>query len=108
MGKKWSTYLITIAALSSLISAPAISQSTKPSKHIAKIMAKGDGLSEQTAYRVGSVREEYEIIAALGLTSNGQALVVRKKPYDVLDAKDPRTGATRQLWFDISSFYPEI
>jgi hypothetical protein len=37
-----------------------------------------------------------------------QALVVRKKPYDVLTFRDPRDGSTRALWFDIGSFFPEI
>jgi hypothetical protein len=100
--------LTAISAVASQAPAQTSAQAPTPSKHIAKILSKGDGRSDQTAYRVGSVHEEYEVIAALGLTSEGQSLVVRKKPYDVLDAKDPRTGATHQVWFDISSFYPEF
>ena len=95
-----------------LTSAVAVGQPTLPSasvsKHIAKILSRGDGTSDQSAYKVKSVREEYQILAALGLTAGKQSLVIRKKPYDVIEASDPRTGATREVWFDIGSFYPEI
>jgi Domain of unknown function (DUF4919) len=88
--------------------APAASPVAAPSKHIAKVMARGDGRSAETAYRVGSVREEYEIVRALGLQVESQALVqARKKPYDVLTVRE-RGGGTRALWFDIGSFFPEF
>lgn len=76
-----------------------------PSKHIAKIMARGDGASPETAYRVSSIRDEYEIVRALGLEVRSQSLVRRKKMYDVLEVADPRDGSIRRLWFDISRFY---
>jgi hypothetical protein len=77
------------------------------SKHIAKILAAADGATEQSAYKVSSVHDEYQIIAALRLTPKVQSLVIKKKPYDVIEAAD-ETGATRKIWFDISSFYPEF
>jgi predicted RNA-binding protein associated with RNAse of E/G family len=53
------------------------------------------------------VHEEYEIAAALGLKVVEQSLIDGKTPYDMLKAVDG-DGNTRELWFDISSFYPEI
>ena len=78
-----------------------------PSKRIAKVLAKGDGLSRESAYRVRSVREEYEILRVFGLTPGKQSLVIgpNGKAYDTLEGTDPRTGQTLEMWFDISSFY---
>jgi hypothetical protein len=101
------SYLIGLALLGSV--APA--QSTPPpsvSKHVEKILSRGDGATQATAYKVSTVHDEYEILAALHLTPKEQALVVGKKPYDAITAVDPATGAERKLWFDISSFYPEF
>ena len=77
-------------------------------KQVMKIISRADGKSPETAFKVGSVREEYEVLMALGLTPKSQALVVKKKPYDLLTAIDPSTGSEREVWFDISSFYPEF
>ncbi|MGN6850241.1 MAG: DUF4919 domain-containing protein [Sphingomicrobium sp.] len=96
--------------LALVISGAPVSAADQPaaiSKHIAKILAATDGATEQTAYKVSSVHEEYEIVAALKLTPKIQSLVVKKKPFDVIEAAD-ETGATRKIWFDISSFYPEF
>jgi hypothetical protein len=76
-----------------------------PSKHIAKIMARADGASPETAYKVSSVRDEYEIVRSLGLEVRSQSLVSRKKMYDVLEVANPKDGSLRRLWFDISRFY---
>ncbi len=97
-----------ICVLGSVTLAQPDPQAPTVSKHIAKILSRSDGLSERTAYRVSSVHDEYEVLKALGLTSDKQSLVQTRKPYDVLETKDPRTGALRVLWFDISSFYPEL
>lgn len=101
-----------IFAVFALVGSAANAQSSAPAttipQHIAKIVSRADGKMPDTAYRVGSVQEEYEILKVLGLTSKSQALVVKKKPYDVLTAVDPATGSERQVWFDISSFYPEF
>jgi len=101
-------YLVAAAAIGSAAPPQTAGQSSTPSKHVAKILSRGDGTSEETAYKVGSVHDEYEVLSALGLTSEQQSLVIKKKPYDVLRAKDPKTGAVRDIWFDISSFYPEF
>ena len=100
-------YLIALAVISGPIPASAADQSASPSKHIAKILSATDGATQETAYKVSSVHEEYQVIAALKLTPKVQSLVVKNKPYDVIEAAD-ETGATRKIWFDISSFYPEF
>jgi hypothetical protein len=97
---------ITIAlALSASTTFAQASLAPVASKHIEKIMSKGDGASRATAYKVGSVRDEYEIVRLLGLETKRQALIVEKKAYDLLTVVDPATGNERELWFDISSFY---
>jgi hypothetical protein len=79
----------------------------EPSGRIAKVLAKGDGRSEKTAYRVKSIDEEYGILRVFGLEPGVQSLIINDdgKPFDMLEAKNPKTGETVQLWFDISSFY---
>jgi hypothetical protein len=70
-------------------------------KRIAKIMSKGDGRTKESAYRVSSVKQEYQILAVLGLEPVSQALVIDDKSYDLLKARDPKTGAERDVWFQI-------
>ena len=79
----------------------------QPVGAVAKIIRKGDGLSEDTAFKVSNVRQEYEILRVYGLEPHIQSLVNGKngKNFDVLEAKDPKTGKSYRLWFDISSFY---
>jgi hypothetical protein len=102
--------MIALVAALALALSPASAPADAPpppSEHIAKIMAKGDGRSPETAWKVGSVREEYEIVRALGLTVRSQSLIGGKKPYDMLEVADAR-GNVLRLWFDISAFYPEF
>lgn len=77
------------------------------SKHIQEIMARGDGLTPATAFKVASVKEEYEIARALGLKISSQALIVQKKPFDKLTGTN-EAGETREVWFDISRFYSKF
>jgi len=99
-------YVIGLALLGSVASAQP-SSPPSVSKHIEKILSKADGSSQATAYRVSPVRDEYEVLNALHLTPKSQALVMGEKPYDAITAVDP-SGAERQIWFDISAFYPEF
>ena len=94
---------LAVFGLATLVQAQG--QPISPSKHISKIMARADGTTEQTAYKVQSVHDEYEILAALQLSPKVQSLVIKKKAYDVIEAVD-QSGASRKVWFDISSFYP--
>ena len=75
-------------------------------RRIASLLAATNGATAETAFHVRSIREEYEILGALGLCPEMQSLIQQgRHPYDMLSARDPRTGATRELWFDISSFF---
>ena len=71
---------------------------------LAAIMAAGDGLSAETAYKVPDIQTEYAIMRQLGIAVRQQSLIVKGKPYDLLEGT-AADGSTRQVWFDISSFY---
>ena len=101
-------FLILLGALGAAAVAQPSTTTTNVPQHIAKILSRADGHSKEMAYKVSSVQEEYQIMRALGLTIRLQALVEDKKPYDLFKAVDPATGAERDVWFDISSFYPEF
>jgi hypothetical protein len=79
----------------------------EPSKRVAKIIARGNGLTKESAFRVRSVGEEYEILRIFGLQPGKQSLAIEPngKSFDVIDVTNPRTGRTFDVWFDISSFY---
>jgi hypothetical protein len=80
--------------------------SAPPSRRIAQLLASATGASAATAYRVRNIGEEYQILDALGLCPQMQALTMpNNHPYDVLTGVDPRTGESRDLWFDIASFF---
>lgn len=73
---------------------------------IAKILASADGKTRETAYPVGAVSEEYDLLRALGFKPKEQALIVEgKKAFDVLTVIETRSGEDRKVWFDISSFF---
>ena len=75
------------------------------SSHIRGVLASGDGKTLETAYKVDSVRDEYQVAAALGLRIKSQTMIGGKFPRDVADVEDA-DGNTRKIWFDVSSFYP--
>lgn len=99
--------MIAIPALAAIAATlPAETVVEPVPKRIQKIIAKADGMTAETAFKVASIDEEYRVLQALRLQPRSQALVVhRKKPYDVMTVTD-ETGAERQIWFDISRFYP--
>jgi hypothetical protein len=94
-------------AIALLVSTASNAQPVPASKHIQMIMVKGDGLTPATAFKVSSVKEEYQIAAALSLRVQSQSLVIQKKPFDMFKAIND-AGDAREIWFDISSFYPEF
>ena len=49
------------------------------SKHIQMIMAKGDGPTSSTAFKVSSVKDECQMVDALNLKVQSQSLVMQKK-----------------------------
>jgi len=86
---------------------PALVPIVEPSGRVAKIFKTGDGRTKATAYKVKSVGEEYQILRTFGLVPGIQGLITDNdgKAYDMLTAKNPKTGETVELWFDISSFF---
>ena len=73
---------------------------------IASLIATTDGATKETAFKVKSVDEEYQILRALHCRPGKQSLIIGddNHPYDILEVTTPE-GANRQLWFDIKSFY---
>lgn len=96
-----------VAAALLFLTTAATAEPAKPDvpARIAKIMARGDGLSMETAFKVSSVQDEYAIVEAMGLELARQSLVILKRPYDVLEAIDA-DGKTHKIWFDVSRFFP--
>ena len=94
-------------AIAFLIATASNSEPVSVPKRIQKMMGKGDGLTAASAFKVSSVRDEYEIARALNLKIQSQSLIIQKKPFDMMKCAS-ETGETRELWFDISSFYPEF
>lgn len=72
----------------------------KVSGKIAKILAKGDGKSRETAYKVRDVAQEYAILEALTLKPVSQSLMVDKKAYDVITVQDA-AGRQFDIWFEV-------
>jgi hypothetical protein len=69
---------------------------------VKSILNSGDGKSKDTAYVVVSVHEEYVILRVLKLQMAGQSLVSDKgHSYDVMETKDPKTGETVKLFFNV-------
>ena len=97
--------LLTAILLS--LAAPTMPAATPPpSDHVQQLLRQTDGTSAERAFKVNSVAEEYQILRALGLKPGLQSLVSNHgRMYDVLTATDPKTGQSRDLWFDINSFF---
>lgn len=69
------------------------------------IINSGDGQTPETALFVISIVEEYQALAAMGLTVDGQRLVHKgNHHYDVLTAHN-KEGETRDVYFAIDTFY---
>ena len=83
-----------------------IAVADKPDNRVGKFIASTDGASKEGAFKVKSVDEEYRILRELGLRPVQQSLVTGDdhKPYDLIEATDSQ-GSSRQVWFDISSFF---
>ncbi len=73
-------------------------------RSIAKLLSRYDGQAAATAYKVRNVRQEYQILAAIGMSPERQRLVMQGGTFDVITAVHPQTGARRDIWFRISSF----
>lgn len=91
------------AILLAIVVAPAMAGCVRS---LEQQLASTTGSGPETAFKVGSIGEEYQILGRLGLQRASQALVAHEgRMYDVLTATDPATGEEREVWFDISSFF---
>jgi hypothetical protein len=88
------------------LAAVAFTATPAAAKSIEKILASAGGTGPDDAYKVSSVEQEYRIAAALGLEVGRQSLNIDgKRQFDKLVCTDKKTGETRELWFDVTSFY---
>lgn len=73
---------------------------------IESILGSGDGRSQETAWQVIHIGEEYLVLAYLEYEREDQALVFGEdgRAYDRFNVKDAE-GKSRTLYFDVSSFY---
>lgn len=73
---------------------------------IASILDSGDGKSEETAYVVISIEEEYAILSVLGIRQPQQALVYgTDHTYDQFEGADGKTGKKVTLYFQIDLIF---
>ena len=98
--------LVAVVALCCFAPVVTACATTAAPIEMAAIQSGELGATQETAIKVRSVREEYQILNELGLKMQKQALSLDgRKAYDVLTVIDPETGVERQLWFDVSSFF---
>lgn len=77
---------------------------------VRSILDSGDGKTTASAYKVICVREEYNVLGALGLRIQSQSLAKKgARDYDVLTVLDPKNNSTVTIYFDttISMSYME-
>jgi hypothetical protein len=98
--------MIFIALLLAFAAPSTPDNAPPPSKHVQQLLQQTDGATAERAFKVNGVREEYEIVRALGLKPGMQSLLSdHGRMYDLLTVTDPKTGQQRKLWFDINSFF---
>ncbi|PJF42514.1 MAG: hypothetical protein CUN50_03825 [Candidatus Thermofonsia Clade 1 bacterium] len=70
---------------------------------IHSLLSSGDGRSPESAFKVITLREEYELLRALSLESLGQRLIAHnERYYDVLSVQDAN-GAQGEIFFDVTA-----
>lgn len=72
---------------------------------IKAIFSTGDGKSEETAFIVTKISDEYAILNALDLNFTGQALISKKNKYYDLIHVAPNNFKIDKLYFDINLFF---
>ena len=73
---------------------------------VRSIIESGDGKTPETAMTVISIEEEYTVLDVLGFEQEFQELVNKNgKWFDHLQARNHKTGESRDFWFDINLFY---
>jgi hypothetical protein len=72
------------------------------------ILATGDGQSEDTAYHVLFVEEEYDVLGHRRLHKHRQDLIEADgRHFDLLSAESEE-GTTVQVWFDITEYFKRL
>jgi hypothetical protein len=72
------------------------------------IAQSGDGRETKSAYKVYRVKEEYEVLKAIGCLPRGQTLLSEGgRAFDRLEAQNIKSGETLQLFFDVSESLAE-
>ena len=97
--------MIFAALLLSLAAPAAVDAAPAPSKHVEELLRQTDGATQERAFKVGNVREEYQIVRALGLQPKIQSLVmVHGRAYDVLtDGGDVIVNASDSASIGVTS-----
>lgn len=73
---------------------------------IDSIVESSDGKTPETAFAVITVREEYAVLAALGLRRKDQSLDhIGEHTFDVLTVVDPDTKAESKVYFNIDTLW---
>jgi hypothetical protein len=73
---------------------------------VRSVIESGDGKTPETAMTVISIEEEYTVLDVLGFEQEFQELVNKNgKWFDHLQARNHKTGESRDFWFDINLFY---
>jgi hypothetical protein len=71
---------------------------------ISSILKSGDGKTPETAFLVINLKEEYIALAIMGLKGTKQSLIkINDHHYDKVEAKDPDTGQTSVLYFNVDA-----
>ena len=103
--------LIAALALAAATSEPEVPATTsvvsvgpaaKMTPRLRAILAKSDGETRETAYRITRLRDEYAIVNLRGATPISQEAVTEGGSFDVLTVRMAGTGETRKMWFDLS------
>jgi hypothetical protein len=75
---------------------------------LGSMMDAADGASFETAWTAFSVKEEYDVLRALGCSPERQAMVKHgQRSFDVLDARHLESGEAKRLYFDVTELFAE-
>ena len=70
------------------------------------VLASARGTGAGDAYVISSEAQKREILHLLGAELQSQARrVIDGRAFDVLTVRDTASGATRELWFNISRYF---
>ena len=97
MGRRSLALLVALAPLATACVTP-------PDAPTVLASARGTGAND--AYAISSAAQKSGILRLLGVQSQSQMRrVIDGRAFDVLTVRDTATGATREVWFDISRYF---